>query len=173
MTIDLNDFPEILTPRLQLRAWTDADSDQLAEIYADPESVRYLRYYDRAGTRAQVQRFRDHWDEHGFGLWAVEHRETGRFIGRIGLMHHDDWSASPHDAEVGWVIARDMWGQGLASEGGAAALEFGTKRGLKQFISIAHVDNAASQRVMEKLGLIRQGVTVWRDSPVVWFATER
>jgi RimJ/RimL family protein N-acetyltransferase len=71
------------------------------------------------------------------------------------------------------VIARDQWGQGLASEGGAAALEFGTQEGLKSFISIAHVDNAASQRVMEKLGLTRQGETVWRESPVVWFATER
>lgn len=158
---------------MRLRAWTEPDADQLADIYADPESVRYLRFFDREGTRAQVERFKDHWQRHGFGLWAVEDRATGRFIGRIGLMHHDDWTASPHDAEVGWVIARDMWGQGLASEGGAAALEFGTQRGLKRFVSIAHVDNAASQRVMEKLGLVRVGETVWRDSPVVWFATER
>jgi RimJ/RimL family protein N-acetyltransferase len=169
----VNDFPELLTPRLKLRAWTDADVDQLADIYADPESVRYLRYYDREGTRAQIQRFRDHWAERGFGLWAVEERATGRFIGRIGLMRHEDWVASPHDAEVGWVIARDLWGQGLASEGGAAALEFGVKKGLHDFISIANVDNAASQRVMAKLGLVRAGETVWRESPVVWFAAER
>jgi RimJ/RimL family protein N-acetyltransferase len=167
------EFPEILTPRLLLRSWRDADVEQLAAIYADPESVRYLRYHDLEGTRAQVERFKAHWEQHGFGLWAVEHRETGRFIGRIGLMHHDDWTASPHDAEVGWVIARDLWGQGLASEGGAAALAFGSQLGLKRFISIAHVDNAASQRVMEKLGLARQGETVWRDSPVVWFASDR
>ena len=167
------DIPEVTTPRLSLRAWRDADVKQLAAIYADPESVRYLHYYDLEGTRAQVERFKTHWEQHGFGLWAVEHRATRRFIGRIGLMHHDDWTASPHDAEVGWVIARDLWGQGLASEGGAAALEFGTQQGLKHFVSIAHVDNAASQRVMEKLGLARVGEAVWRDSPVVWFATER
>lgn len=101
----------------------------------------------------------------------MEERASGRFIGRIGLLHHDDWVASPHDAEVGWVLARDRWGIGLASEGGGAALEFGTQLGLRKFISIAHVGNAASQRVMEKLGLVRVGETVWRDSPVVWFAS--
>jgi RimJ/RimL family protein N-acetyltransferase len=88
-------------------------------------------------------------------------------------MHHDDWTASPHDAEVGWVLSRDMWGHGLASEGGAAALAFGMQRGLKKYISIAHIKNAASQRVMEKLGLVRAGETVWRDSPVVWFALDK
>jgi RimJ/RimL family protein N-acetyltransferase len=171
--LTLTDLPEVTTPRLWLRAWRDPDVERLAAIYAHPESVRYLRYHDLEGTRAQVERFIAHWKQHGFGLWAVEHRATGRFIGRIGLMHHDDWTASPHDAEVGWVIARDMWGKGLASEGGAAALAFGAQQGLKSFVSIAHVDNAASQRVMQKLGLTRQGETVWRDSPVVWFATER
>jgi RimJ/RimL family protein N-acetyltransferase len=165
------EVPEVLTPRLRLRAWRESDVAGLADIYADPESVRYLRYYDLAGTRAQVERFKAHWEQHGFGLWAVEERATGRFIGRIGLMHHDDWVASPHDAEVGWVIARDLWGQGLASEGGAAALEFGKQLGLNDFISIANVDNTASQRVMAKLGLVRVGETVWRESPVVWFAT--
>ncbi len=64
-------------------------------------------------------------------------------------------------------------GARLASEGGAAALEFGMQRGLKKFISIAHVDNAASQRVMEKLGLVRAGKTVWRESAVVWFSVDR
>ncbi|HUP83711.1 MAG TPA: GNAT family N-acetyltransferase [Candidatus Limnocylindria bacterium] len=167
------DVPEMVTPRLCMRGWTEADVEQLANIYADEESARYIRPYDFAGTRQQIERFKTHWDRHGFGLWAVQHRETGRFIGRIGLMHHDDWTASSHDAEVGWVIARDLWGQGLASEGGAAALEFGKACGLKNFISIAHVGNAASQRVMEKLGFVREGETQWRDSNVVWFSLDR
>jgi RimJ/RimL family protein N-acetyltransferase len=150
----------------------DSDVRELTDIYADAETSRFIRAHDLAGTRAQVQRFKLHWERHGFGLWAVEERATGRFIGRAGLMHHDDWTASPHDAEVGWVIARDLWGQGLATEAGAAALEFGETRGLKSFISIAHRDNAASRRVMEKLGLVREGEAVWRGSPVVWYAIE-
>jgi RimJ/RimL family protein N-acetyltransferase len=168
----LTQLPEVLTPRLRLRGWIDSDVHQLAEMYADSETVRYIRAFDLRGTGEQIRRFIEHWDAHGFGLWAVEERATGRFIGRLGIMHHDDWIASPHDAEVGWVLARDTWGQGMATEGGAAALDFGRQRGLKTFISIAHVDNAASQRVMQKLGLVRAGETVWRDSPVVWFSLD-
>ncbi|MEP7157856.1 MAG: GNAT family N-acetyltransferase [Chloroflexota bacterium] len=167
------EVPEIVTPRLRLRAWSDADVVALADIYADPEMVRYLRRLDLEGTRDQVGRFTRHWEARGFGLWAVEHRESGRFIGRAGLMHHDDWTACAHDAEVGWVIVRDLWGQGLATEAGAAALEFGfAAKGLRRIISIAHRENAASQKVMEKLGLVREGETIWRDAPVVWYAIE-
>ena len=170
----MSNLPEILTSRLRLRGWLDSDVHGLAEIYADEESARYIRPYDLEGTDLQVERFKAHWARHGFGLWAVEHRESGRFIGRAGLMHHDDWTASPHDAEVGWVIARDLWGQGLASEAGAAALDFGfVTKELSRIISIAHMDNAASQRVMSKLGLQREGETVWHDSPVVWFGIEQ
>lgn len=163
--------PEVLTPRLRLRAWTDEDVQGLADIYADPESVRYLRFHDVEGTRQQIERFKTHWERHGFGLWAVEQRATGRFVGRIGLMHHDDWTASPHDAEVGWVVARDLWGQGLATEGGRAALNFGAL-GVTDFISIANVDNAGSQRVMQKLSLVRRGETDWHGSRVVWFGLD-
>jgi len=165
--------PEILTPRLRLRDWADDDVEQLADIYADPESVRYLQPLDLEGTRRQVERIKAHWLEHDFGLWALEERATGRFIGRVGLMHHATWSATAHDAEVGWVIARDLWGKGLATEGGAAALNFGfTTRKMRRIISIAHRDNAASQRVMAKLGMSREGETDWRGLPVVWYAIE-
>src|SRR4051794_19399015 len=106
------EVPEILTPRLRLRAWADGDVESLADIYGDPESVGYLQPLDLEGTRRQVERIKAHWQERDFGLWAVEERATGRFSGRVGLMHHDTWDATPHDAEVGWVIARDLWGQG-------------------------------------------------------------
>ena len=146
----------------------------MAEIYSDPEVVRYLRPLDLEGTRQQLSSFVFHWEEHGFGLWAVEERSSGRLIGRIGLVNHDDWNASPHDAEVGWALERATWGRGLATEGGAAALRFGfkTKR-MERIVSIAHRDNAASQRVMEKLGLQREGATTWRDQPVVSYAISR
>jgi len=146
----------------------------MAEIYSDPEVVRYLRPLDLEGTRQQLSSFVFHWEEHGFGLWAVEERSSGRLIGRIGLVNHDDWNASPHDAEVGWALERATWGRGLATEGGAAALRFGfkTKR-MERIVSIAHRDNAASQRVMEKLGLQREGATTWRDQPIVWYAISR
>lgn len=168
------EVPEILTPRLRLRAWREADVERMAAIYTDAEVMRYLRPLDLAGTRLQLRRFVQHWLDHGFGLWAVEERDGGRLIGRIGLMHHDDWSASPHDAEVGWTLERSRWGKGLATEGGAAALRFGFETtGMQRIISIAHRDNVASWRVMQKLGLRREGATRWREQPVVWYAIER
>jgi RimJ/RimL family protein N-acetyltransferase len=168
------DVPEILTPRLRLRGWTDNDVAPMAAIYADPEIVRFLLPRDEEATRQQLGAFTRHWAERGFGIWAVELQESGRLIGRAGLVHHDDWTASPHDAEVGWVVVRDLWGQGLASEAGAAALAFGFETmAMKRIISIAHRDNIASHRVMEKLGLVRDGATAWKGAPVVWYATER
>ena len=168
------EVPEIVTPRLRLRAWREGDVEGMAVIYSNPEVVRYLRPLDLEGTRQQLLRFVDHWQEHGFGLWAVEERGSGRLIGRIGLAHHDDWTASAHDSEVGWTLDRSTWGQGLATEGGSAALRFGfeTQR-MERIISIAHNENVASQRVMEKLGLRREGETDWRENPVAWYAISR
>lgn len=168
------EVPEIVTPRLRLRGWREGDDEGMAAIYSDPEVVRYLRPLDLEGTRRQLLRFVDHWQEHGFGLWAVEEREGGRLIGRIGLVHHDDWTASSHDSEVGWTLDRSTWGKGLATEGGAAALAFGFEtQGMQRIISIAHRENVASQRVMEKLGLRREGETDWRENPVTWYAISR
>ncbi len=74
------DVPEILTPRLRLRGWREGDVELMAAIYAEPEVVRYLRPLDLEGTRQQLGRFVDHWEEHGFGLWAVEERSSSRLI---------------------------------------------------------------------------------------------
>ena len=168
------EVPEIVTARLRLRGWRERDVERMAAIYADPEVVRFLRPMGPEETRQQLRRFVDHWDLRGFGLWAVEERESGRLIGRIGLMYHDDWTASPHDSEVGWTLDRSTWGQGLATEGGAAVLQFGFEtRGMERIISIAHRENVASQRVMEKLGLKREGETDWRENPVVWYVISR
>jgi RimJ/RimL family protein N-acetyltransferase len=168
------EIPEILTARLRLRGWREGDVERMAAIYAHPDVTRYLRPLDLDGTRRQLMGFVDHWDEHGFGLWAVEERASGRLIGRVGLWHHDDWSASQHDAEVGWTLARDVWGHGLATEGGDAALRFGfDAKGMRRIVSIAHRENVRSQRVMAKLGMQREGETVWRDTPVVWYVIER
>ncbi|TME34463.1 MAG: GNAT family N-acetyltransferase [Chloroflexi bacterium] len=166
--------PELLTPRLRLRGWREGDVERMAEIYTDPEVMRYLRPLDLEGTRQQLLRFERQWEELGFGIWAVEERASDRLIGRIGLMWHDDWTATPHDAEVGWTLERSSWGQGVATEGGAASLGFGfEQRGLERIISIAHRENRASQRVMEKLGLRPEGETAWRGQPVTWYAIAR
>ncbi len=161
----------IETRRLRLREWRWDDIDELARIYAQPDVERYLEPVDRTGTEDHVAYLVAHWEHEGFGTWAVE-AETSRFIGRIGLLRHVDWPGEP--VEVGWTLDRSLWGRGLATEGGAASLRHGFEvLGLDRVISITDPDNAASRRVMEKLGLTRRGQRFWRNGEHVWYAIDR
>ena len=142
----------IETERLQLRPWRDGDVDALARLNADSLVMRHMgrASLTREETEAQLERFRAHWARHGFGLWAAEERASGRLVGRIGLSYHAAW---PHDPEVGWLLDPAVWGRGLATEGGAAAVRYGFDTlGAELLVSICTPGNAASRRVMEKLG---------------------
>jgi RimJ/RimL family protein N-acetyltransferase len=149
------EVPVIETPRLRLRGWEPEDVDALAAINADPRVGEWLGgVIDRDRTEARIQIYAYHWEEHDFGLWAVEELETGRLVGRTGFMHWDDWTASPHDAEIGWTYVPAVWGRGFATEAARASLDWGFDRaGLEEIVSFAMVENAASLRVMEKLSM--------------------
>ena len=168
------DVPVVETQRLRLREWRYEDIDALAEIYAFPQVHEMLVPMTREQTEEQVVYFAAFWERFGYGLWAVEERSTGRFLGRIGLITHPDFEPEPEHTEVGWTLHPSVWGRGLAAEGGAAAIRFGFQTlGLERIISITRPNNAASRRVMEKLGLTYQGSTVWRGIDHVWYAIDR
>ena len=88
-------LPKMETSRLLLRQWRDEDFDAYARICADPVVMRYMGNGGAPLTRGQAaERFsgiRRHWRKHRFGLWAVEEKASGEFIGRIGLKYHEDW----------------------------------------------------------------------------------
>jgi RimJ/RimL family protein N-acetyltransferase len=106
-------------------------------------------------------------------MWAVEELASGRFVGRVGLVQHDDWTASAHDAEIGWVFSPAVWGRGYATEAARAALDWARQRqDLQTIISITRPDNLRSRRVMEKLGLTYRGSATWHGFDQVWYATE-
>ena len=109
-------IPEILTPRLRLRAFAQRDLDAYADIVADEAVTRYLgdgRPLSRADAWRQMAIFNGHWTLHGFGIWAVEHRETGALVGRIGCFFPEDRPAF----EIGYVLGSAFWGAGYATEG--------------------------------------------------------
>jgi RimJ/RimL family protein N-acetyltransferase len=107
--------------------------------------------FTREEMEVDLERYERHWAEHGFGLWAAEDKEGGTLIGRVGLAYHRVW---PDDPEVGWLIDTPWQGKGLATEAGAACLGYAFgELGFKRVVSICTVQNAASRRVMEKLGL--------------------
>ena len=127
----------------------------------------------RAEAAFDVQLLRQHWLDHGFGHWAVEEKESGRFVGRAGLKRHDNWPLDPENTEVGYLFDREVWGKGYATEAARAAIRYALRELYRpEVISIARPENAASRRVMEKAGLTYAGATVWeaRGIDVVWYS---
>jgi RimJ/RimL family protein N-acetyltransferase len=141
----------IETERLTLRRLTDADRDTVARWNADPDYTRHLAgVLTREQSDEQYDRWARHWDEHGFGVVAVEWRESGELIGRVGPQFHRYW---PHDPEVGWALDPAWWGRGIATEAGAAVVEWGFgELGYTRLVSITTEANTASRNVMAKLG---------------------
>jgi RimJ/RimL family protein N-acetyltransferase len=141
----------IETGRLRLRPFRPEDVDELARWLRDEEFTRHLGgSWSRERVVEMLARAGRHHAEHGFGPLAVEDRATGALIGRCGLAFHAAW---PDDPELGWWIAPERQGEGLATEAGACCLADGFGRlGLPRIVSIALEGNLPSRRVMAKLG---------------------
>jgi RimJ/RimL family protein N-acetyltransferase len=130
---------------------------------------------DRDGTAKQIEQFMRRWRDDGVCQWAAVDLATGRLIGRIGLLRHHDWPLAPSPIEVGWVLHRDYWGKGLATEGGKASMDCWRELLLDdaQLISITVPANDRSRAVMKRLGLTYRGTALWRSLNVVWYAVDR
>ena len=143
---------EVETERLRLRHFKHEDLDDYARISADPEVMRYIgkgQPLSREDAWRSMAFHSGHWQLRGFGQWAIELKETGRLIGRIGLFMPEGWPG----LEVGWLLDREYWGRGLATEGGRAALNYAFQElRAEHVVSIIHPENHASIRVAEKLG---------------------
>jgi RimJ/RimL family protein N-acetyltransferase len=139
------------TERLRLRRFRPEDVDELARWLGQDEFARYLGGpWSRERVETMLERAARHHAEHGFGPLAVDDKATGALVGRSGLAFHSAWPADP---ELGWWIAPERQGEGLATEAGACCLEDGFGRlGLRRIVSIALEANLASRRVMAKLG---------------------
>jgi RimJ/RimL family protein N-acetyltransferase len=149
---------ELETERLRLRRWRADDLDALTRWHTEPELMRHMGRLSFTGeeTEAHFSRYERHWEEHGFGLWAAEEKQTGTLIGRAGIAYHRLW---PSDPEIGWLINVPWQGKGLATEAGAACIEYAFgELGFDRVVSICTPENAASRRVMEKLDF-----RVWRE----------
>jgi RimJ/RimL family protein N-acetyltransferase len=150
-------IPSIETERLVLRGFQAADRAPFAAMNADPEVMRHFPApMEPASSDAMLERMAEHWAEHGFGLWAVERREDGRFLGFTGLTRPSFQAHFTPAVEVGWRLAREAWGHGYATEAARAAVAFGFETlGLDEVVSFTVAANERSWRVMERLGMTR------------------
>jgi ribosomal-protein-alanine N-acetyltransferase len=174
-TIPIGPGPVALrTARLHLRPIRADDADAWHDaVFADPDVMRSLPTgapSPRGEMAARIERHLDHWQEHGFGLFAVTLRDDGSFLGHCGLRVVEEW---PGDVEVLYAIARSRWGQGFASEAAVAAVRFGFEGvGLERVVGFAVPDNVASRGVLRRCGMTLRGATHLFDLDVVWYATE-
>lgn len=143
------------TPRLVLRHQVLADLDDLWALYQNPNITRYIPDAPRSREEAQEEL---EWHMHGhphhpeLGLWATIHKETGKFIGRCGLL---PWTIEEqYNVEVAYTLAQDFWRQGLATEAAHAILRYGFETlNLSRLICLIDPENIASQKVAEKMGM--------------------
>jgi RimJ/RimL family protein N-acetyltransferase len=147
-------IPVLQTERLILRGFAQRDFEAYAAMMADPDVTRHLadgRPLGRVDAWRQMAMFAGHWALRGFGVWAVEERATGAFIGRIGCFEPEGWPAF----EVAYTLARPAWGKGYASEGAAASLRYARELlGRSDVVSVIRRENHGSIRVATKLGAV-------------------
>jgi RimJ/RimL family protein N-acetyltransferase len=135
-----------------MRAFAESDLEAYARMTGDAESMRYIgdgKPLSRNDAWRSLSYLLGHWEMRGFGLWAAEEKESGALVGRIGLYQPEGWPG----LEVGWLVDRERWGEGFATEGGRAALQWAFERlRPERVLSLIVPPNTASIRVAEKLG---------------------
>jgi RimJ/RimL family protein N-acetyltransferase len=150
----------IETERLLLRPWKNADLDPFAELNAD---LRVMEHFPSTSSREESEAFmariRGHFDQHGYGLWAVEVKRGEPFIGFVGLGTVSFDAHFTPAVEIGWRLAHASWGKGYASEAARASLHFAfLELRLDEVVSFTVAANRRSSAVMERIGMHRGAI---------------
>jgi RimJ/RimL family protein N-acetyltransferase len=145
--------PILITDRLILRRWRDSDRHPFARRNADSRVMEFFaRRLSHKDSDSLVDKIEAHFDANRFGLCAAELRQDGTFIGFIGMSLPD--FKAPFSVELGWRLAAEYWGHGLATEGAQAVVHYAFQTvGLDVIVATTALANTRSRRVMEKLGM--------------------
>ena len=147
------EIPTLETERLRLRSFQRSDIDDYAALKADPEALRYLggepEPWDRGRSWRHMAFLMGHWQLGGAGMWVVEHRETGAFLGVVGFAAPEGWPGF----ELAWSLARHHGGNGYATEAARRSLAYAfTSLAKDRVISLIHPENRSSIGVAERIG---------------------
>jgi RimJ/RimL family protein N-acetyltransferase len=166
-------IPTLTTPRLTLRAFTETDVEPLHRLLGQGDVLRYFPQTAPPSlerVQKMVAGILRHWEERGYGWWAVELRQAPELIGWNGLTYLPETD----EVEVTYLLGRPFWGQGYATEGAQASLRYGFEQvGAETIVGIVHPENIASQRVLEKLGMSRTERTSYFGMDCYRYAIDR
>lgn len=153
----------IHTSRLILRQWREQDLEPFANLNSDQRVREFFPgLLNRQESDSSVKLMSDHISRTGWGFWAASLIQTGEFIGFIGL--EDVYFTASFNkfapaVEIGWRLSFNHWGQGYATEGAKAVLQYGfEKLSLPEIISFTALKNIRSRHVMEKIGMHHQEI---------------
>jgi [ribosomal protein S5]-alanine N-acetyltransferase len=137
-----------------MRPLRSTDIDTLVAIWADPEVTRFLPSrgvpIPKERTEKALQFFIEHWQQRGYGVWAIVHDRSSHMVGYCGLRYLDELD----EVEVLYGLAKAYWGRGIATQATKASISYGLNvANLHQIIAMALPENQASRRVIEKAGL--------------------
>ncbi len=157
------------TERLIIRQFQDSDLEALAQILGKPEVMKFspVGELSKEMTRIRMQGYIDSYEKHGYGKWAVIHRESGRLIGYCGIAVTD--IEGKLENELGYRFDPDFWGQGLATEAAKACLQYGFDQlNFDYVLAIVEPENYGSVRVLEKIGMefVKESNSVWQGKVV-------
>jgi RimJ/RimL family protein N-acetyltransferase len=143
------------TDRLLMRRWRASDRAPFAALNSDPETMKFFpEALDRAASDAFADRIEAHFEQRGYGLWALEIAATGQFIGYTGLSPMPDNVPGAGGTEIGWRLATKAWHHGYATEAARAALAVAFDgAGLPEVWSMTAVLNEPSAAVMRRIGM--------------------
>lgn len=146
------------TDRLVLRSWKPEDLPPFAALNADPQT---MKYFPAPLTQEQTEEFynriQTEFQQNGWGLYAVELKEAGEFIGYVGL-HEIGFDAEfTPGVEIGWRLAARYHNQGYATEAAKAVFHLARQAGINRLYSFTAVINKPSERVMQKTGMAKIG----------------
>jgi RimJ/RimL family protein N-acetyltransferase len=147
------------TDRLLLEPLTESRFEEFCALMSDPEATRYWSPYgafERDRSRRNFDAALARIEEHGFGRRWVVSKETGSGLGFTEVKHFGSSCAevSPDEVEIGWMLTPSAWGRGYGTEAGRAARDEAFELlPLESLVAVHHPENAASARIMEKLGM--------------------
>ena len=146
-------IPTIETPRTILRAFNAGETKTLHTILSEPGVLRYFPSSNPPSlgrVEKLIESQSHHWEEQGFGWWAVADKADDSLDGWCGLGFLED----TEETEIKYLFSPSHWGRGIATETASVCLEYGYREvNLDTIIGLTHLENIPSQRVLEKIGL--------------------